>query len=80
MRAKLTFREKWSGFLGFSYRVNLNTKEVHRLESKHINCLKSDRKNTMYVTEKTANMFVDKREFNGCKWCWRSKDTDKIKR
>ena len=80
MKAKLTFREKWSKFWGFNYRVNLNSKEIHKIDSKHINCLKSDKGNTVYVNEKKALELINGREYNGCRWCWKSKDTDKKKR
>ena len=79
MKAKLTLRERWNLFFGFKYRVNLITKEIHRLENKHINCLKSDSKNTIYVTEKAAIKLINGREFNGCRWCWKQTDTDKKK-
>lgn len=74
---KLTFKERWNKFWGFGYRVNIHTKEIHRLSDIHINCLPSIKDLTMYVSKKTANMLIEKKKFNGCRWCWEEKDTDK---
>lgn len=71
---KLTLKERWKMFWGYKYRVNLNTKEIHRLDNKHINCLKSDKENTVYVTENKAIELINGREYNGCRWCWKEKD------
>lgn len=79
MEAQLTFREKVAKFFGYGYRVNLNTKEIHRLSNNHINCLPGENKRTMYVNRRTAIELIAKRGFNGCRWCWKEKDTDKKK-
>ena len=74
MKTKLTLKEKWFRFIGKKYRVNLWSKEIHRLDNKYINCLPSNKENTIYVSEKTAIHLINQREFNGCRWCWKKED------
>ena len=75
-KIKLTFKEQWYKFWGFNYRVNVHTKEIHRLSERHINCLPSVKELTFYVGKKTALKLIEEKNFNGCRWCWEEKDTD----
>lgn len=73
---KLTFREWWALTIqAKKYRVNHNTKEIHRLEHKHVNCLKSKREKTSYVTFMKAMELIKKDRYNGCSKCWEEMDT-----
>jgi hypothetical protein len=75
-KVKLTFREKVMMFWNLNYRVNHLSKEIHNLKNKHVNCLKSAKKNTNYVSEQRAIELMQGKEYNGCRWCWKEKDTD----
>jgi hypothetical protein len=73
-KVKLSAMEWWSCFCGKNHVVNHHTKEVHRLNNKHVNCLHIARKNREYVTHTKAVMLIETKEYNGCRWCWKSRD------
>lgn len=73
-KARLTLEEKWFVFWGKNYLVNHNKKEIHRLQSKHVNCLPIAKKNKQYVSFIKAITLIRTKGYNGCRWCWKSQD------
>jgi len=76
MDNSFTFKQIWVIFFGFGYLVNHRSKEIHRINNKHVNChidLISD-KNSEYVTRRTAMKYIKKYKYNGCRWCWKNAD------
>lgn len=74
---KLTSTERIALLLGFRYKVNLKTKEIHDLRNKTSRCLKMSWKNTDFATQKWVNNAMRKSEYNGCSGCMKKFDTDK---
>ncbi len=74
---RLTLKEKWFWFWGFGYVVNhrSRSKEIHRLGRKHKNCQTERIVNREYVTRKKALKLIQKKGYNGCRWCWKETDT-----
>lgn len=73
MTAKLTFKEKWMGFWGFGYFVNMGTDEIHRLETKHENCRTHMITHVKFVSFKRCEKLL-KDGYNGCRYCYKTKD------
>ena len=73
-RKQLTLVEFWYCFWGKCYVVNHNSKEIHSLYSKHVNCFTWVIKNKQYVTEDTALNLIAEQGYNGCRWCWPDED------
>lgn len=80
-------RNKFLEFIGFGYIVNHNpkSKEIHRVRGKVIGrgmrktCLRNlpSMKYAGYATGFWAWYLITFRGYNGCYYCWRSKDTDR---
>jgi hypothetical protein len=63
-------------FFGYSYRVNLNSMEIHNLKNTHKNCKLEKMNNFKDITE--SNMLKHlKNGYNGCRWCSPSTNTDR---
>ena len=60
----------------FGYARNANTGEVHRLKRLHKNCNRELwGKRMKYCTRLWAWYLMKYSGYNGCKWCYKSKDT-----
>jgi len=73
---KLTRKEKWMGFWGFAYFANFGTKEIHRLENKHVSCRLHMIANGRFVTKRRALRLIHSHGFNGCRYCWKDKNKE----
>ena len=69
----MTLKEKWFHLWGLGFVVNLRSKEIHRLKSKHRNCNTEKIRRVRYVSQKTAVRLLQK-GYNGCRWCWKEQD------
>lgn len=75
---------KWLIFLSNFFRIrskclylmNMNTREIHRLENHHVSCNLHvmSNKNKWYITEKRALRLLTKGQADGCRWCWPEKN------
>lgn len=76
MDNSFTLKEVFLMMFGFGYRANHNRKEIHRLRNKHKNCNHAAMsKNTSeYVTYRRAKKLIEKYNYNGCRWCWKTED------
>jgi hypothetical protein len=55
------------------YVVNLNSKEIHELENVQERCKVSSMTHTRYIGKSKLSFYL-KNGFNGCRWCFQSKD------
>ena len=76
MLTYFSYKELFLMFFGFGYLVNHNTKEIHHIYDKHVNCkLELISKNhSEYVTKRQAARLIKKYNYNGCRWCWPIQD------
>jgi len=76
METTLTFWERVVIFFGFGYLVNHLSKEIHRVSNKHENCHLDiiSSKHSEYITRSMAEHLIRNRNYNGCRWCWKSQD------
>ena len=74
MKRKLTPAQWWAKFCGRKYMVNHASKEIHRLDHLHVNCLPMARRNRQFITEARAFVLIAEKEYNGCRWCWKEFD------
>ena len=72
---KLTFYQRVMNLLGWKYIANNRTKEIHRIEKKHINCHLDLLTDFTYLTETKMNKLLSN-GYNGCRWCFKEKDKD----
>ena len=61
--------------IGFKYIANKCTKEIHRIDFLHKNCKIKELRNGGYCTKRWAERLIKRNGYNGCRWCWREKDT-----
>lgn len=75
---EITIIEYLLSLLGYKYVANKNTKEIHNFLVPHHNCHKDlmARKSKKYLTTKGKNKLLASGEYNGCRWCMKSEDTD----
>ena len=66
--------EIWFCFWGKNYLVNHNTKEIHRIKYKHVNCNIAAMTNKKYVDKEKALTLISQEAYNGCRYCWPDKD------
>lgn len=62
--------EKIKKLFGYTYLVNLNTKEIHNLNNVHENCKIDLIANKKMITEKQIQSYFNK-GYNGCRWCYK---------
>jgi len=74
---KLTLCERWMLWWGFPFVLNIRSKEVHSLRSKHQNCGLNlmAKKNKVYLSGSHAMRLLDKKKVDGCRWCLSEKNT-----
>lgn len=61
--------------IGRTYLINHGSKEVHDLNSGHVNCHILDIKNKEFCNRKKAIQIMDlSDEYNGCRWCNKKHD------
>ena len=75
---KLTIIEWIMNFLGYGYVINLRSKEIHRLKTKHSNCRLNQMKRKKYVTKDRAMWLMNfpqlGKGWNGCRYCFSERD------
>lgn len=72
-KGKLTLKEKWFLFWGLGYVVNLRpqSKEIHRLSTKHKSCQTDHISNREYVSREKALRLINEEGYSGCRWCFK---------
>jgi hypothetical protein len=61
--------------IGYKYVANLNSKEIHRINSKYSQCHLTEIKDRKYLREKQIPLWVQY-GYNGCRFCFKEIDTD----
>lgn len=67
----------WRRLFGYRYLLNLRSKEIHQLNNTTDNCLINlmSKNNKKFIGKRKLNKYLDQ-GYNGCRWCFASKDTD----
>ena len=73
MKVKVKFSIKLKKLLGYSYVVNLGTREIHNLKNTHSNCSINMLTNKKFIKKKELKNYLNKK-FNGCRYCFKLED------
>ena len=67
------FRKLFPILIGKKYRVNLKSKEIHKLKNEKHNCFLGIITDYKDIYQKDVDGYLNT-GFNGCKWCYHEKD------
>lgn len=73
MKTKNSFIIKFKKLFGYRYLINLCTREIHDLKNTHKNCRLNMLVHKKFIKEKELEYYL-KKKYNGCRFCFKSKD------
>lgn len=68
------FKKFFPKLIGKNYRVNFNSKEIHKLRNEKHNCFLNAMTDYKNIYQKDVDGYLND-GFNGCKWCYHEKNT-----
>jgi len=72
---KLKLKLKLAKFFGYNMIVNEKSKEVHNLNTPHVNCHVNEIRRYKLIRSKDLLKYIGK-GYNGCRWCMSKYDDD----
>jgi hypothetical protein len=64
----MKFCDKIKKMLGYTYMVNLSSKEIHDLKNTHVNCNLELIVHKKFITKRMLKEYLQN-GYNGCRWC-----------